>query len=135
VYEDVTASPGDDWCYQVRTVASTAPLIESEASNESCLTVEDVTPPAAPVGVTARAVDGGVEVAWSPSSDTDLKVLRVYRTAPNGRARLISELPAGTTSYTDAEAPHGVLVHYTLTAVDGAGTESPASPPAAALRP
>jgi hypothetical protein len=134
-YEDDTAAPGDSWCYAVRTVASTAPQIESEASNEQCLKVEDVSPPAAPAGVTARETQAGIEVVWSPSPEPDVKTFRVYRSAPNERARLVAEVPVATTTYLDAEAPEGVLVHYTLTAVDEAGNESPASPPAAALRP
>jgi hypothetical protein len=134
-YEDDTAVPGETWCYAVRTVASTTPQIESETSNEPCLKVEDVSPPAAPVGVTARETEGGVEVVWSPAPEPDLKVFRVYRSVGNQRAKLVAEVPGGTTTYLDAEAPQGALVHYTLTAVDEAGNESAASPPAAVLRP
>ncbi len=116
-------------------MASTAPQIESEASNEECLKVEDVSPPPAPAGVTARETEGGIELAWSPSPEPDVKVVRVYRSAANAGTKLVAELPGATTTYLDAEAPQGVLVHYTLKAVDEAGNESPASSPAAALRP
>jgi hypothetical protein len=134
-YEDDTAAPGDTWCYAVRTVASTAPQVESEASNEECLKVEDVSPPSAPVGVTARETEGGIELAWSPSPEPDVKAIRVYRSAANAGAKLVVELPGATTTYLDAEAPQGVLVHYTLTAVGGGGKERNAPSPSPALRP
>jgi hypothetical protein len=134
-FQDESALPGERWCYVVRTVASTSPLIESEASNEACLTVEDVAPPETPVGLAARETDEGVEVSWSPSSEADLKVYRIYRADGEGPAKRIAEVPAGTSSYVDVSAPRGVPLHYSLGALDAAGNESPRSSPAAALRP
>jgi len=134
-FQDETTQPGDRWCYVVRTVASTSPSIESEASNEACLTVEDVAPPETPVGLAARETDEGVEVTWSPSTEPDLKVYRIYRADGPGPSRQIAEVPAGTSTYVDASAPRGVPVHYTLSALDAVGNESPRSSPAAALRP
>jgi hypothetical protein len=110
-------------------------MIESEASNEACLTVEDVAPPAPPVGLAARETDEGVEVSWSPSPEADLKGYLLYRATGAGPAKPIAEVPSGTTTYVDASAPSGVPVHYTLSAVDKVGNESPRSSPAAALRP
>jgi hypothetical protein len=134
-FVDETAHAGERWCYVARNVASTSPLIESEASNEACLTVADVAPPEAPVGLAARETDEGVEVTWSPSPEEDLKVYRLYRGAGEGPGKRVADVPAGTTTYVDIAAPRGVLVHYTLTALDAAGNESRRSSPAAALRP
>jgi hypothetical protein len=134
-FQDEGALPAERLCYVVRTVASTSPWIESEASNEACLTVEDVAPPETPVGLAARETDEGVEVSWSPSSEADLKLYRIYRADGEGPAKRIAEAPAGTSSYVDASAPKGVPLHYTLGALDAAGNESPRSSPAAALRP
>jgi hypothetical protein len=77
-----------------RLVAATAPVIESGSSNEACLAVKDVSAPAAPAGVAVLVRDGAVEVSWSPSSEPDLAVYRVYRARP-GAARRTASAAAG----------------------------------------
>jgi hypothetical protein len=134
-YDDEGAVPGQDLCYVVRTVTSAAPTIESEPSNEACLTVEDVTPPPVPAGVTARETPEGIEVDWSPASESDTKAFRVYRSIGDGPPKLVAEVPAPATTYLDTTPPADELVRYTLRAMDAAGNESAASPSAAALRP
>lgn len=42
-YVDATAAGGRQWCYVVRTVAATDPLIESDASEEACLTLAEAS--------------------------------------------------------------------------------------------
>lgn len=132
---DEKALPGDSSCYTVRTVASTVPLVESAAADEACLTVEDVAAPAPPLGVAAQPKESGLEVSWSPSPEADLAVYRVYRWSQGVPAARIAEVPAGETTYLDAEAPTGVVVRYSVTAVDKSGNESGRSPAASASRP
>ncbi len=132
---DEKALPGDSWCYAVRTVSSTAPLLESTATDEACLTVEDVAAPATPVGVAAQPREGGLEVSWSPSPEPDLAVYRVYRWSQGVPVARIADVPAGETAYLDSNAPTGTMVRYSVTAVDKSGNESGRSPAAAASRP
>ena len=132
---DEKALPGDSWCFVVRTVSSTAPLVESAASDEACLTVGDVAAPASPLGVAAQPREGGIEVSWSPSPEADLAVYRIYRWSQGAPVVTIADVPAGETTYLDAEAPAGVVVRYSVTAVDKAGNESGRSPAASASRP
>ncbi len=132
---DEKALPGDSSCFVVRTVSSTAPLVESAASDEACLTVEDVAAPATPLGVAAQPKEGGLEVSWSPSPEADLAAYRVYRWSQGASVARIAEVPAGETTYLDAEAPAGVVVRYSVSAVDKSGNESGKSPAASASRP
>jgi hypothetical protein len=132
---DEKALPGDSSCFVVRTAASTAPLVESGPSNEACLTVEDVAAPATPLGVAAQPKEGGLEVSWSPSPEADLAVYRVYRWSQGAPVARIAEAPAGETTYLDTEAPAGVVVRYSVSAVDKSGNESGRSPAASASRP
>ena len=129
-YEDTTAAPGQSFCYVVRLVAATAPIIESASSNEACVDVKDVAAPAPPVGVATLAREGAVEVSWSPSSEPDLQVYRVYRGRPGAAGERLAEVAAGESTYKDAGAERGVPFFYTVTAVDAAGNESPPSAPA-----
>ena len=57
---DPTIAPGERWCYVVRTVASTEPVVESASSGEACVENKDVFPPAAPGGVAVLVRDDGV---------------------------------------------------------------------------
>ena len=128
-FED-SAAPGQRLCYVVRLAAATQPVIESASSNEVCLEVKDVEAPAAPSGVAALVREGAVELSWSPSSEPDLAAYRVYRARPGGAPERIAEVASGESAYRDAAADRGVPFLYTVTAVDGAGNESPPSAPA-----
>jgi hypothetical protein len=128
-HTDTTAAAGQDWCYVVRAVVSHEPLIESDSSNEACLTARDIAPPAVPVGLTLLAQPGGIELRWSPSPEADLAVYRVYRTDSSGVAQKIAETPAGTSVFLDRTATPGTAYRYTITAVDRVGNESAPSQP------
>ena len=128
-FED-SAAPGQSLCYVVRMAAATQPAIESASSNEVCVEVKDVEAPAAPSGVAALVREGAVELSWSPSSEPNLAVYRVYRARPGAAPERIAEVAPGESAYRDAAPERGVPFLYTVTAVDGAGNESPPSAPA-----
>ena len=129
-FDDSAASPAQTWCYTVRTVASTDPVVESADSNEACLAVRDIAAPAPPAGVTALTRDGALEVSWSPSPEADVEAYRVYRALKGSPPERLQALPADQTTYRDATALRGFSYVYTVTAVDTAGNESPPSAPA-----
>jgi hypothetical protein len=129
-FADEAVAPGRSVCYVARLVAATEPVIESESSNEVCLAVKDVAAPAAPAGVTALAREGAVEVSWSPSSEPDLAVYRVYRARPGATPQRVAEVAAGESTFRDSALERGVPHLYTVTAVDSAGNESLPSAPA-----
>ena len=134
-FRDTTIAPGDRWCYVVRTVASTEPVVESAGSGEACVENKDVFPPAAPTGVAALVQDDGIEVSWSPSLEADLSSYRVYRAAAGAPPIRAGEVAPPETSFHDAAAPRGSPVNYTVTAVDQDGNESPPSAAVEAARP
>jgi fibronectin type 3 domain-containing protein len=128
VYLDSDAPMGRSACYVARTVVSTDPLIESEASNEACLEVQDRQPPAAPGGVATLSVEGGLEISWSPSGEADLESYRVYRVLGDEPPLLVAEVKPPETRVVDEAQPPAQRVHYFVTAVDAAGNESSPSP-------
>jgi hypothetical protein len=125
---DAGAPEGREACYVVRAVASVDPLVESAASNEVCLEVKDVAPPAAPAGLAVLPREKGLEVLWTPSSEEDLAGYRVFRAAAGEPRRLLAELEAGRSAWIDTEARPGVSYEYSVVAFDRAGNESPAAP-------
>jgi large repetitive protein len=98
------------------------------SSPEVSATPTDLTPPAAPSGVTSTAGDGVVDVAWQANTEPDLASYRVYR---DGQllATLGVVAPPGTTptSYQDSGLANGAAHTYAVTAVDTHGNESPTS--------
>jgi fibronectin type 3 domain-containing protein len=132
---DTSIAPGDRWCYVVRTVASTEPVVESASSGEACVENRDVFPPAAPTGVAVLVREEAVEVSWSPSLEGDLAGYRVYRSADGAPPVRVAELPAGDTVHRDTDAPRGPALVYTVTALDRDGNESAPSAPVETRRP
>lgn len=129
-FEDEAAPMGTELCYVVRAVASLAPVVESARSDEACIAVRDLTPPAPPSGLGVLPRDGGLEVSWSPSTDTDLALYRLYRAAGRGTEIRRAELPAKETAFLDEDGSPGTDYRYRLTAVDKDGNESAPSAPA-----
>ncbi|MCG6922367.1 MAG: fibronectin type III domain-containing protein [Acidobacteria bacterium] len=127
LFTDTDAPLGANVCYVVRAVGSVEPLIESAPSNEVCLDVRDIAPPSPPSGLAVVPRDEGLEVVWSPSSDSDLGGYRIYRASGAGEPERVGEVPAGTTTWLDTAPQPGVLHRYTVTAFDQAGNESPPS--------
>lgn len=132
--QDAVAPRGEKVCYVVRAAASLEPLVESAASNEACLDVRDISPPAAPTGLAVVPRERGLEVVWTPSADEDVAAYRVYREGPGEPRRRLAEIPAGGSAWTDEAAKPGVAYRYSLTAVDQAGNESAATAPVEASR-
>ena len=74
----------------------------------------DLTPPAAPTGLTATRGDGQVTLAWAANSEPDLADYRVFRDGVE-----IATVPART--YVDTGLTNDVTYSYTLVAVDDSG--------------
>jgi hypothetical protein len=132
---DTLVPVGATACYVVRAVASVQPLVESAPSNEACVAVRDITPPAAPAGLAVLPREGGLEVLWSPSAEPDLAGYRVYRAAPGGEPERVAEVPAARASWLDDSAKRGVAYRYAVTAYDQAGNESERTEPVEATLP
>jgi hypothetical protein len=129
-FADRTVGTGPRWCYVVRAAASVEPVTESVPSNEVCVDIKDVAPPAAPVGVATLVGADAVELSWSPSAEPDLAGYRIYRAPEGGTPARVAEVPGGQVTWRDAAPARGGLHLYTVTAYDQAGNESPPSKPA-----
>lgn len=130
VFEDRTAGSGPRFCYVVRAAASVEPVVESVPSNEACVDIVDVAPPAPPAGVTTVVGADAVDVSWSPSAEADLAGYRVYRAPEGGAPARLAEIPPGQTTWRDTTPGRGSLFLYTVTAFDRTGNESAPSRPA-----
>jgi hypothetical protein len=134
-FRDTLAPRGRAACYVVRAVASTEPLVESAPSNEACLEVRDIAPPAAPPGLAVLSRVGGLEILWSPSAEPDVAGYRVYRGASGSAMERIADVGTGRAGWLDETAERGVVYRYTVSALDQAGNESERAEPVEATLP
>jgi fibronectin type 3 domain-containing protein len=89
---------------------------------------EDRFAPAVPRGLTAVAGTHSVELAWTPSPETDLAGYRVYRAIEGGKFERLAEL-IEVPSFSDRSAERGKRYSYAVTSIDQLGNESDRSEP------
>jgi len=80
--------------------------------------------PTPPTGVTAKAVAGGIEVSWQPSSSANVVGYNIYRSTASGDpgAKLNAALVSAN-KYTDGNVEDGITYYYTVRSVDTGGNE------------
>jgi hypothetical protein len=113
-------------------------LIESESTEEVCLTPIDTFPPDTPTRVDALEIPEGIMVSWSESDAPDLKGFLVYRSEKrNGPFELLTTEPIPLPSFTDRNLTPGETYFYAVSAVDSARppNESARSSPVSAEAP
>jgi RHS repeat-associated protein/fibro-slime domain-containing protein len=119
--DDVT---NDTTYYYVVTVVDTSSN-ESNPSNEVSATPHDMTPPAAPTGLSAQAGEGYVTLGWDNNGEGDLAGYNVYRSVTSGGSyNLIANLTPSEIAYTDNNVTNGTTYYYVVRAVDTSSNES-----------
>ncbi|MGA1522338.1 MAG: S8 family serine peptidase, partial [Planctomycetota bacterium] len=88
----------------------------------------DVTPPAAPTGLTVAAGNATVALDWSNNTESDLAGYTVYRsTSAGGPFSALNASLLAASAYTDNAVVNGTTYYYRVTAVDTSGNESASS--------
>ena len=111
---------GEKVCYVVRAAASLEPLVESAASNEACLGVRDISPPAAPSGLAVvpreRRPRARLDAVGGGGRRGRIASIAKGAGEPRAAARR-SSAGAARPGPTPAAKP-GVAYRYSVTAVD-----------------
>jgi hypothetical protein len=125
-YRDLAVENGKRYFYHVRAVDSPVPpWRESQDSDEAQAQPQDLTPPAAPSGLTVVPGIGRVFLTWNESKERDLAGYHVYRAAKSGESERLTDKPLNRTTFSDEKVKQGTTYFYTITAVDRSGNESP----------
>lgn len=138
-FQDTQFEFGAAYVYSVRSVAQYPNVtLESGDSNLAQVSPLDTFPPAAPQGLVVVLVPrqgntpAHLELSWAISPETDIAGYNVYRSEQEGAKglRLTGETAQKlllTPAFSDMNVQSGHRYFYTITAVDRAGNESPAS--------
>jgi hypothetical protein len=84
----------------------------------------DITPPAAPTGLTATAGNSLVVLDWANSTEADLGGYRVFRRSSGGVWPAAPLATVATSAYTDTGLTNGTTYDYRVTAYDTSNNES-----------
>jgi len=98
---------------------------ESGYSNEESVTTFDITPPAAPTGLTTSAGNEMVLLFWNDNTEDDVNGYDVYRSTTSGSEYSRQNVSLlSNPEYTDNSVINGVTYYYVVTAVDTSSNES-----------
>jgi hypothetical protein len=84
----------------------------------------DTTPPAAPIGVSALAGIGNVDLDWADNSEPDLASYTVYRSTTSGSGYSAIASGVALSDYVDNAVSDNTTYYYVVTAVDTSSNES-----------
>jgi hypothetical protein len=133
-YSDTLFEFGKTYVYLVRSLATVeGNPIESDDSTPLIVTPRDTFPPAVPQNLVAALLPGAgdariVDLSWSINVESDLAGYHIYRSEREGeRGRLLDTEPLPSPAFRDTSVETGHRYWYSVTAVDHAGNESPAS--------
>jgi hypothetical protein len=138
-FQDTQFEFGANYVYSVRSVAQyPGAAIESADSNLAEVAARDTFPPAAPQELVVALVPrqgetpAHLELSWAINPETDIAGYNVYRSEQQGAqgVRLTGDSAQKlllTPAFSDMNVQPGHRYFYSVTAVDRAGNESPAS--------
>lgn len=84
----------------------------------------DKTSPASPSELTALSGDTKVTLSWTANQETDLVKYRILYGTSSNPTTFLTDIAAGTTSYTHVGLTNGTSYYYRIVAVDQAGNLS-----------
>lgn len=128
-FKDTATENDMTYYYVIRSVDSPVlPWKESLDSTEVFGTPRDLTPPAAPAGLTVVPGVGRIFITWNESTERDIAGYYVYRSRKSGgEYERLTEKPLKRSTFSDETVRPGVTYFYVVTAIDRAGNESPRS--------
>ena len=118
-YTDNTALNFITYYYVIRAVDNTPNANTSANSAQVSAIPQDVTPPAAPGGLSATAGNAIVNLDWSDNTEPDLAGYNVYRaTVSGGPYTQINGSLLTNSTYADSALANGTPYYYVVRAID-----------------
>jgi len=131
---DPTAQPGEAYRYTAQRVRDVnlddhSLELRSAPSSPIAVVMHDTFPPKAPTGLVAAPSADSIDLSWEPNTEPDLAGYIVHRQQTNSTEAptRLTPTPIPAPAFSDRTAQPGQTYTYTVTAIDTAGNESPAS--------
>ena len=121
-YTDPSADNGTTYYYVV--TASDTALGESDFSTSASAIPVDVTPPAAPTGLSATPGNGSVSLNWDDNSDPDFVSYTIYRSTTSGSGYVAIASGLTLSTFVDNGVANDTPYYYVVTASDTSALES-----------
>ncbi len=121
-YVDHQVNNGTKYFYTIQSkMVLENELVSGATSKQVTVVPVDLTPPAAPTGVTVVRTDVGTKIFWDKNPASDIGGYKVYR-RPAGRNsfKLLGQVEPVYTLFVDKKAEGSVLYYYAVTAIDQA---------------
>lgn len=94
-------------------------LVEGGVTEPISVSPRDMTPPAAPVGVTAVATAVGTKIFWDKSNEPDVAGYKVYRRAADkDKYELLGQVAPEYMLFVDKNGTGDVRYYYAVAAID-----------------
>jgi fibronectin type 3 domain-containing protein len=121
-YVDRQVSNGLKYFYTIQSMMVLKDdLVSGGASKQVTAIPVDLTPPAAPAGVTVVRTGVGTKIFWEKSDATDIGGYRIYRRAMDRDSfELLGKVEPEYTIFVDSKAEDSVRYFYVVTAIDRA---------------
>lgn len=119
-FVDIDLEPATEYFYRVR--AANAGGNSAYSNVASATTLPLVVAPAAPTGLTARALSGStIELSWSDQSDNETAFKVERSTSPDSGFTQIATTPAQSTTFTDSGLSAFTFYYYRVRATNEGG--------------
>ncbi len=113
--------------------------VEGDDSQPAEVFTRDIYPPAQPGGLQAVFSSVGqkpfIDLTWAPNMEADLAGYNVFRWVEGGQPQKLNPQLVQVSSYRDEAVEPGKTYHYSISAVDLRGNESPHSAEASEVVP
>lgn len=110
------SSSGDD-----TTAATSGPTTSGATGESTGATTAAVEPPAAPTGLTANILEGGVHVTWKDIADNEDNYIVENKAAGEADFSVVLEMPFDSVTYHDIDVTAGTAYTYRVKAVNAGG--------------
>ena len=119
-YTDKEVRNGIKYFYTVQSqMVLEDELVDGGVTEAISVSPRDMTPPAAPVGITAVATAVGTKIFWDKSAEADVAGYKIYRRAADkDKYELLGQVAPEFMIFVDKNGTGDVRYYYAVTAVD-----------------
>jgi len=115
------SSSGDDTAAETSGPETSGPTTSGATGESTGSTTAAIEPPAAPTGLTANILDGGVHVTWKDVADNEDNYILENKADGEADFSVVLEMPFDSVTYHDIDVKAGTAYTYRVKAINTGG--------------